>query len=184
MRTKKITYPYLLTCILAVLLGGCGKSPESAQTSEGGYQLNTVKGPGVFLASIDDLKSEMEKMRGHVVVVNFWATWCAPCVKEMPELIEFDKEYSEKGVRFLSVSADDPSSLASEVAPYAVKNKLKFAVYVMDGIDEEQIRSELGLDFRAILPTTFVLDKEGKVVKSWIGAMVKSELEEAVTPLL
>ena len=113
-------------------------------------------------------------LRGQVVVLNFWATWCAPCVKEMPELVEIQDEYALYGVRVVGAAADPPSE-TDGVVRFARSKKLNFPIVL--GADTAQMRA-LGLG--VALPATVVLDRGGRVVERIDGVFKRRELEAAI----
>ena len=94
-----------------------------------------------------------EKLAGKVVVVNVWATWCKPCVKEIPDLVRVYKDYKDKGVVMLGV-LDDNADDATAVS-FAAERGINYPVVRMD---DDLYRA---LDTPSMLPTTFVYDKSG-----------------------
>lgn len=130
------------------------------------------------------LVSALSAARGAVVVVNFWATWCPPCVKEMPELVRFHGEYSAKGVVFVSVSVDHPDLIDESVRPFVKKHALPFAVLVLNESDPEQVGKALAVDWDGAVPATFVFDKGGALGKAWYEEIALGDLAGAVDPLL
>jgi thiol-disulfide isomerase/thioredoxin len=132
----------------------------------------------------DELAQRIQEAKGKPLVVNFWATWCPPCVDEMPQLAQFYNDYTKQGVSFISVSADDIGELKSgKIEAFAREHKLPFPVLVLDGGDPETISRTLGLDVGS-LPVTLVYDATGRIVKKWETGITSKELADAVTPLL
>ena len=123
------------------------------------------------LASIDSGKSmpfkELSKGK-KVIVVNFWATWCGPCVAEMPSLVELQRKYASKGLQLLLVSMDEN---ARDVVPLALTRfKIEFPTY----FDEEQkLTDQFAV---SALPKSYIFDGNGKVLdvvvgdRDWMGS--------------
>lgn len=125
-----------------------------------------------------------ERAKANVLVVNFWATWCPPCVEETPELIEFYRRYHAKGVAFVSVSADHPDTVRERLAPFMEKHKIPYPVYVFTETSPKQLAHELALDWTGGLPATLVFDRQGALQKQWYEEVTASELAAVVEPLL
>lgn len=119
------------------------------------------------------------ELKGEVVMLDFWATWCPPCVEEMPMLVKLAKEYESKGVRFVAVSHDDPDSAKDDVTAFInheVPGLKPFAAYG-DPIT--------GAAFKVrALPTIYILDRKGKIIGSQTGQVserkVRSWLDKAL----
>jgi peroxiredoxin len=113
-------------------------------------------------------------LRGKVVLVNFWATYCVPCMKEMPHLVQTYRKFSPRGYEMIAVavSEDQPERVA------AVAAKLPFKV-AFDG-DGTLARSFGNVH---ITPSTFVVDREGRIVKRYIGEPQWSELHAILEKL-
>ena len=129
--------------------------------------------PAVSYTLLDGRKSELAALRGHVVLVNFWATDCAPCVEEMPALVANWRQFSPQGFETLAVAMqDDPPAFVSN---FAQAHALPFGV-VIDNTGE--VARKLGnVQFT---PTSLLINKRGEIVKRWIG---KTDFA-AIAPLI
>ena len=129
------------------MLAGCGRVEQA---------------PAVAYTLLDGRKSDLAALRGHVVLVNFWATDCAPCVEEMPAMVANWRRFSPQGFETLAVSMHyDPPALVSN---FAQARALPFGV-VIDNTGE--IAQRLGnVQFT---PTSLLINKRGEIVKRWVG---------------
>jgi len=119
-------------------------------------QANPV--PNLKFKTLAGQQVRLDSLRGSIAVVNFWATWCAPCRAELPRLSALQAEYAKQGVKFVAVSADEPKDFA-KIAPFLQEEKISLPVWT--GAD----LGTLGrLGFGDVLPATLVLDAQGNVV--------------------
>jgi peroxiredoxin len=118
--------------------------------------------PDATFISIDGQKISLQDLRGKVVMVNFWATSCATCVKEMPQMVETYNKFRKQGLEFVAVAMrDDPPNY---VLNYAETRKLPFKVALDSGGDLAKQFGDV-----AMTPTTFVIGKDGKILKRYLG---------------
>lgn len=118
--------------------------------------------PEVTYFAIDGKKMSTESLRGKVVMVNFWATSCVTCVKEMPAMVETYNKYKGQGLEFIAVAMQyDPPNY---VLNYAETRRLPFTVALDSG-------GNIAKSFGNVVmtPTTFVIDKDGKIIKRYVG---------------
>jgi thiol-disulfide isomerase/thioredoxin len=106
----------------------------------------------------DGIPYNMEADRGNVLFINFWASWCPPCVAEMPGMQELYNDYASE-VRFLFVARDK----RPKVEAFLEKNRYELPVFFERGLTPRQI-------YYGGLPTTFIIDKKGKIVVSKVGS--------------
>ena len=113
------------------------------------------------------------------VLINFWATWCAPCIKEMPYLDQFEKKYQDKGFSVLAVSVDNQKSL-SQVRSFIKTKKFSFDIFLDPNM---QIFKKLNGN---LMPTNVLIDKSGKVVWRHYGYLPGDEkkMEEQILNVL
>lgn len=119
---------------------------------------------------------DLADYRGQVVLVNFWATWCAPCRIEMPELDSYLRAHTPDNFALLAVNAGEPAARAAE---YLAEFDYSFTIILdEDGAIDDYFGGVRGM------PTSYVLNGDGEVVYQHVGALTQEILEEQVTPLL
>lgn len=132
--------------------------------------------PSFVLKKSDGKPVSLASHKGQVVLLNFWATWCAPCRVEMPWFEEFSKTYGNRGLYVLGVSLDDSGWKA--VQPVISKLKVSYPVALGDGkITKSYAMGDL-------LPATFVIDRTGKIRSMKVGFGDKMEFEKTIKQLL
>lgn len=124
------------------------------------------------------------EQRGEVVLVNFWATWCAPCVKEIPELMKLEEKYKGRGFKLVAVSLDEPEELEASVRPFVAKRFPGFVSYLCKELDHDKFASVIDSAWNEIMPTNFLLDRTGKLHATLTGGKSLAEFEAAIAPLL
>ncbi|MEO7495323.1 MAG: TlpA disulfide reductase family protein [Massilia sp.] len=123
---------------------------------------NSVAAPEVTFISLTGEKISSQSLRGKIVMVNFWATSCATCVKEMPQMIATYNKFKGQGLEFVAVAMKyDPPNY---VLNYTEKNQLPFKVALDSGGDLAKSFGDV-----VMTPTTFVIGKDGKILKRYLG---------------
>jgi thiol-disulfide isomerase/thioredoxin len=116
--------------------------------------------------------------RGKVVVVNFWATWCAPCREEMPEFVRAQTEYGARGLQFVGIAVDQ----ADKVEQFAKDLGLNYPTLI-GGYGAVELSRTLG-NRLAALPFTIIVDRQGRVVHTQLGPLKPDQLRVIVGKLL
>lgn len=124
-------------------------------------------------AEFNKLKTDSQ---GKVLLLNFWATWCAPCVAEFPEFVMIDKTYRSRGVRTVAISTDEKSDIESAVVPFLKKQNATFESFLSDADDPQLLIDVVDKNWSGALPATFVFDKQGKLVFTKYGIIDREEL--------
>ena len=123
-------------------------------------------------------KVKLADLRGKIVVLNFWATWCGPCDAEMPMLVKSADAYSGKNVAFIGASLDEPET-QKKIPEYVKKRQVEYPIWV-GATDEDLKHFQLG----TMVPATLFLDADGVVRARILGQMRPGEIEERVDWLL
>jgi thiol-disulfide isomerase/thioredoxin len=162
-------------CLIGLLLMGftCLKmasafaqEASSARTPAPGWKLTDLNGRSVSFSDF----------RGKVVILDFWATWCAPCRVEIPQFVALQKQYGAKGLTVIGVSLDEQGL---DVVKKFVKG---LAVNYPIVIGNEKVAEAYGgID---AIPTTFVIDRQGRIVGRHMGYDDKTVFEKEIQPLL
>ena len=134
------------------------------------------KAPNFLLKTYKSNKIELVKLRGKVVIVNFWATWCPPCRAEIPDFVEVYDAYKSKGLQIIGIALDEDGW--SKVNPFVEKNKISYPVVLGTA---EVVQRYGGIE---AIPTTFIVDKKGNIVDHQVGMMTKEILEKKIKVLL
>jgi thiol-disulfide isomerase/thioredoxin len=117
-----------------------------------------------------------QSLAGKVVVVNFWATWCKPCLKEIPDLSKVYERYKEQGLVILGVMTDDPDH--NTLLNFQSDNEMSYPVVRANA---EIMRAHR---FGGNLPTTYIFDRTGKRIFSKVGALHEAQLVRMLDPLI
>jgi peroxiredoxin len=129
-----------------------------------------IQAPDFELASLDGRKVKLSDFRGKAVVLNFWATWCAPCKIEMPWFVDLQKQYGRDGLEIVGVAMDD--SDPSKIAQFASEMGVNYPVL----LGTNKVSEAYGdVEY---LPTTFYIDRQGKIVGKVAGLIDKAEIED------
>jgi cytochrome c biogenesis protein CcmG/thiol:disulfide interchange protein DsbE len=162
----------------AAVFSGCksdGASAPKTLANEPEVTFKDLQGKDVPLAGL----------KGKVVVVNFWATWCEPCQVEIPWMIGFQQKYADKGFTLLGVAMDEEGK--SAVEPFVQKSQFdvdgkKMAMNYPIVLGDDDLAAKFGGLLG--LPTSIVISRDGKVVKRYIGLASQDDLDKEIKSLL
>lgn len=180
----------LLVLCCAGLLGGlaaCESDDEtspadaprtSAEAKSGtSYKTDPVPAPDLTMTTLDGQEINLAQQKGKVVLVNFWATWCAPCRKEIPDLIDLYDEHKSDGLMVVGVALDEEGT--EVVAPFAEREKINYPI-VIDTTETIEAK----FDAMYGLPTTYVVNPEGKIVRRILGIFPIDKMKPELLEML
>lgn len=174
---------FILATLFAVSVTADAVAPSANQPKTVIAAPDDPAGAGklLFDSSFKDFKWQMQPVsqwKGKPMVVYFWATWCKPCVKEVPELIKLYDEYRGRDVVVLGIAVDN----ADKVEAFMKERNVNYPVLV-GGNEAIDLSKKLGNKVGG-LPFTIIVDKKGHVVKTYLGEVTKANLEEILKPIL
>ena len=140
-----------------LLMTACQKKVDKQSKPE---TFSEVK--SVLSLNYEQLKPYLEKNDGKTYVVNFWATWCAPCVKELPFFERLNEDYKDKNVKVILVSLDFPKKIESQLLPFLERKKINSTVYVLDDPDANSWIEKIDKSWSGAIPATIIYKGENK----------------------
>ncbi len=164
----------------AVTVIGCQKTHAAKDNpvpeKNAAVQDNGSKAPDFTLSSVSGKDVSLSDFKGKVVIVDFWATWCPPCRKGIPDLIELQNEYKDK-VAVIGISLDRENTKAG-VPSFVDRMGINYPVVYFN--------DKVIIDFGGVnaIPTTFIIDQNGNIVKKMVGLYPKSEYESKIKELI
>ena len=148
------------------------RNPATAAPGPNGKDSVSV----IDIAGVQEL---IGRHHGEVLVINVWATWCVPCVEEIPDLNSLSREGH---VRVVGISIDDPADIPSKVVPFLKKHAVPYPVFVKAGGNDEDFINALNGRWTGAVPATFVYDSTGTQRKMLVGKQTYALLHSAVEP--
>ena len=130
----------------------------------------------------EELKPWLNKTDDNTYVVNFWATWCAPCIKELPYFEQINKDYKSKNVEVILVSLDFPSMKESRLIPYVKNKNLQSTVLHLDDVNEQFWISDIDKNWSGAIPATLIYNKDKR--QFYEQSFTQEELEKEVQTFL
>ncbi len=171
---------WLVVAAVAIAAGAAGygynasrSAPDTVASQDGVAAMNAMR-----LPDLTGKPQALDQWRGKVVVVNFWATWCAPCREEIPLFVRLQDKYRGQGLQFVGIAIDQPE----KVRPYAAELGMNFPVLI-GGIDGLNLARTLG-NRAAVLPFTVIVGRDGKIASTAVGAAKEPQFEAGLQPLL
>lgn len=134
--------------------------------------------PAFTLPDLDGTPRSSEEWRGDIQLVNFWATWCPPCIREIPLLVEIQQEYRDRGVTVIGIAVDETEAVAGFAAEF------DFNYPVVVGQEEAMNLAQAYADNFIGLPFTAFVDREGRIRHVHTGEIHRPEIEEILAELL
>ncbi len=185
MSSRHLSWRGTTALIAAALLGGAAGTATvvSSKTASATASTNdAVAAIGLLTAS--QLEQRLAAERGNLVLLNLWATWCTPCLREIPDLVTLEREFGPRGLVVIGVAMDEPSELESRVRPFHAKHFPEFRSYLRGEPDMDALASAVDPAWNELLPTTYLIGRDGKVLGRIQGKRTLAQFRELVTESL
>jgi len=179
----------ILSLLVIIIAGGAGYGlqrylqsnntpPKSAERVPAKTNVVGTQRPSFELKDIEGQMRNIDEWNGKVVLVNFWATWCPPCKKEMPAFIELQEQYGKQGFQVIGIALDDEDSVRDFANTLGVEYPLLPADHA--GL---QLSRDYGNHIGA-LPFSVFVGRDGIITQTHIGELTKGQVEDIIKPLL
>ena len=157
-----------------IVLFSCDKKSSNAQYSNAVQKNrppNAVKAPDFTLVSLEGDWVTLSNLRGKVILLNFWATWCYPCKMEIPDLNKLQEKYQDKGFKVIGITLTSGSP--ENISKFAENQGMNYKVLTdIMGNETEIVTNMYGQAIGSPItgvPTSFIIDRDGYIVKTYIG---------------
>lgn len=184
---------YILLFLGVILFWGCSSENSNTDVNNSGVASEPVERLDPYSATLYPAKKEakaqdftvtllngdsfkLSEQQGKVVIMNIWATWCAPCHDETPDFVDLYNEYKDRGLVILGVSIDEQGK--SVVMPFMEKYDVNYPMVIDDGSIMDKYGPTMGI------PTTYIINKKGNLQYFAVGALTQKELEPRINRLL
>ncbi|UCD87613.1 MAG: TlpA family protein disulfide reductase, partial [Desulfobacterales bacterium] len=160
---------FLISALVTFFICGCGGQEEKTP-------LASHTAPDFALRDLSGSVYRLSDLRGRVVVLNFFATWCNPCLQEIPEFVRLHRKFKDKGLEIIGVSLDPEGNTV--LRPFIMRYGITYPIVLGT--------REMVLDYGGIqgIPTTFIIDHTGAISDYFVGLRPGYVIEASVTKLL
>ena len=172
---------WLAAVAVSVLAAAAGYGLRQWLGEDSRGEANPAAVQALLTSRLLDLNGQSQALsswRGRVVVVNFWATWCAPCREEIPVFVRMQARYGAQGLQFVGIAIDQPDRVREFAREFGINYPL-----LMGGMDTMALMREAG-NRAGVLPFSLVLDRLGNVVTRQPGELKEGTLQAIIRPLL
>jgi len=130
------------------------------------------------LANLTGEITPISKWQGKILIINFWATWCPPCLKEIPDFIALQNEYADKNLQFIGIAIDTPELVSDYLAFVDINYPI-----LMAEVEGQQLAKQLGNVVNAV-PFTLIVNTNNEVIFRHPGELSKTKIRQIIDPLM
>lgn len=173
-----------ISLFLLLFIFACQKPKEEKPVPVSAIALEADTSKLSYLSAFKEFEELMVNQKGNVVLVNLWATWCKPCVKELPFLEKLHQNYKDKGIKIVTLSIDEVSKADSLVVPFWEEMNFSMDNYLIANQDPGTFVNKIDPLWIGLLPTSFIFDANGKKIETITGAMSYRGFEKKMLKVL
>lgn len=183
------TLPGLLVLLALPLLGGASRTLPDAPTRGGGATLLAAvaakaagRAPSLSAASLEEIRREITNRRGAPLLVNFWASWCDPCVEELPDIAAVELRFASRRLRVIGISCDlfvesNSRALRRKVAGVLTKARVLYPNFLYEGREDPLMDA---FKLPGAIPLSILYDERGEEIRRWEGRLTLDEVDKAL----
>jgi peroxiredoxin len=168
--------PYYIFFLLALELFGC-RHTDHSQPKPGAA--TTTPNTTIEMIDQEGIQQLTRQRNGKILLLNFWATWCQPCVDEFPDLVKISREFDRTKYEVVGISLDDPEDI-QKVLSFIRKNNVPFKVQVASVDNTDAFINSLNESWNGAIPATFIYDTSGHLKYFSIGSKSFARFKEAL----
>jgi thiol-disulfide isomerase/thioredoxin len=172
----------LLFIFLFIIAVGCKSDSKTGALKIGENEASALENITVNTFTYNTLEPLLNKKNDTTYVINFWATWCKPCVEELPAFEKLNKQYAQKNVAVVLVSLDFPNQIESRVVPFIKENNLKSKVIAMVDTDQNTWIPKIDESWSGAIPATLIYNENKRAF--YEQSFTYEQLEKEVTNFL
>ncbi len=166
-----------VVCAFLLVSSSCNAPDPGSATNE--INAETAGNP-ITTVGIDELLKKFDTATSKVQLYNFWATWCAPCVKELPYFEAMREKYASKGVEIILISLDDVEQLDAKVLPFLERKKLKSELLLLDAGNPNVWIDQIAPEWSGSIPGTLIINKSKGIRDFYEQSFTAEELETLI----
>lgn len=138
----------------------------------------------VFVVDFKGFEKFIDSQTSNVLVINFWATWCRPCIREMPVFQQIHNDYNDKNVKVILVSLDFTEHLETRVIPFIQNRKIESEVILLDDVDYNTWIDKVDVNWQGEIPFTWIIDRKNGKKYSHYGEITQEILVRSLNDII
>jgi len=139
---------------------------------------------GIERISPSDFETILKDELGNVVILNLWATWCAPCIAEIPDLITLEQEFADENLTLIGISMDEPSMGTAKIEDFRTRFFPSFRTYARDESHMDNLVSVVDPTWNEVMPTTYLIRRDGTVAMQIQGKKSLEDFRGMIAPVV